>query len=145
MVLEEILESGRHLRNICLKKNIDINMEARKLQMATNKFDFIHQILELSIKLDTTIKNNDYLIELLGTEENEEEMKTLQIIRINFLLGFLSEAKEKILTISEAARLWGISRSTIYKAKEDNRLNENDYFGSKIKYSAMERVFGPIS
>ncbi len=141
MLIEQAYNAGKKIRKAILEKNGDINTTVHKLQNTKhNIHDLSYEYLKIC--LDYNIANdNKFMVQMLA--DDVEEI-TSHNVAISLCMGIMSE--DEYISFLEASKRWGKDRTTIQKAKDSGKFNQNDWKKEGrnlyIKVSAMERIYG---
>lgn len=134
-MIKEAFEAGLKLRENTKDSTILIN----RLRTVKDKYSLCDVYLTLCLELNVA-NNNNFMIDLLADKIDYKDIKN------SLLLGITSYEEEEKISFVDAAREWGINRTTIQHAKQSGRLHADEWekIGRNlyVKVSAMNRLFG---
>ena len=134
-MIKEAFEAGLKLRENTKDSTILIN----RLITVKDKYSLCDVYLTLCLELNVA-NNNNFMIDLLADKIDYKDIKN------SLLLGITSYEEEEKISFVDAAREWGINRTTIQHAKQSGRLHADEWekIGRNlyVKVSAMNRLFG---
>ena len=134
-MIQEAFEAGLKLRENTKDSTILIN----RLITVKDKYSLCDVYLTLCLELNVA-NNNNFMIDLLADKIDYKDIKN------SLLLGITSYEEEEKISFVDAAREWGINRTTIQHAKQSGRLHADEWekIGRNlyVKVSAMNRLFG---
>ena len=134
-MIKGAFEAGLKLRENTKDSTILIN----RLITVKDKYSLCDVYLTLCLELNVA-NNNNFMIDLLADKIDYKDIKN------SLLLGITSYEEEEKISFVDAAREWGINRTTIQHAKQSGRLHADEWekIGRNlyVKVSAMNRLFG---
>lgn len=134
-MIKEAFEAGLKLRENTKDSTILIN----RLITVKDKYSLCDVYLTLCLELNVA-NNNNFMIDLLADKIDYRDIKN------SLLLGITSYEEEEKISFVDAAKEWGVNRTTIQHAKQSGRLHEDEWekIGRNlyVKVSAMNRLFG---
>lgn len=134
-MIKEAFEAGLKLRENTKDSTILIN----RLITVKDKYSLCDVYLTLCLELNVA-NNNNFMIDLLADKIDYRDIKN------SLLLGITSYEEEEKISFVDAAREWGVNRTTIQHAKQSGRLHADEWekIGRNlyVKVSAMNRLFG---
>lgn len=111
----------------------------KKLNGTNDKYTLCDTYLKLCLEYNVA-NDNKFMIDLLEDKIDYIDIKN------SLLLGITSFSEEKTISFVDAAKEWGVNRTTIQHAKQSGRLREDEWekVGRNlyVKVSAMNRLYG---
>lgn len=134
-MIEGAFKAGLKLR----QSTEDSTILIERLRAVKDKYSLCDTYLTLCLELNVANDNN-FMIDLLANKVDYRDIKN------SLLLGITSFEEEEKISFVDAAKEWGVNRTTIQHAKQSGRLHEDEWekIGRNlyVKVSAMNRLYG---